>query len=734
MAQYRKGTVSLVNGSVTISGDIQFFTEEVQVGDLFIAVDDNTSYEIASVVNNTELTLTAPYGGVTRTGAAYVISRDFTPLYEIPYPSRGDIETTTVIKHAMMKLDSFVGDGIEAAEEAETSAIAAAGSASAAAASALAAAGSATAASTSASSASTSASTATTQAGNASTSASDADTSATSAATSASNASTSATDAANEAGDAAGSALESEHWAHYPEDSLVPEGNLTNEYSSYHYMKKAQVAASGVLRYAGSWDASSGSYPTTPVLGDFYKVSVAGTVSGIDYSVGDQIIYNGSGWDKIDNTEAVTSVAGKVGAVSLVIADVASLQSSLDGKASLSHSHGNAQITDLAWGKLTGIPSTFTPSTHTHDSLNIPDTRSTNPAPSTFVGHAVQTDFKLSSVVGLPGGSFAGVTTMQQWVYTGSGGPHHQFAFNADGMMYHRYANHSNDTWGSWRRTAEFESDYGFNAPGKIQTTAWDGAYSSALGVQIGVTSGEGYVHCYGSSSSYGALNIVGSAIKFNVAGWGNVLVLDSSGYVKPASWIQLGSAGIYNPGDYIKLQSPNGTLYQNTSGTTRGYVFHDSSYFGLLGTTGGWSLGIPHGSNGVHILSDDVRSNAYYGRTDSGKFFAPNEGSYTYGGWRVGGARGGWSGIALVDGGRIPTFMSNGVGVGIYWQTNGTWSFYDDGSYTFTTRPLHDYTSSQPYVRFASGAAASGGRITLSTAAPSGTPVNGDIWIQREA
>ena len=84
----------------------------------------------------------------------------------------------------------------------------------------------------------------------------------------------------------------------------------------------------GALVYKGTWDAST----NTPTLvssvgnqGDYYYVSVAGTthLNGItDWQVGDFAVFNGSIWQKIDNTDAVLSVNGQTGAVVLVAADV----------------------------------------------------------------------------------------------------------------------------------------------------------------------------------------------------------------------------------------------------------------------------------------------------------------------------------------------------------------------------------------------------------------------------
>ena len=84
----------------------------------------------------------------------------------------------------------------------------------------------------------------------------------------------------------------------------------------------------GALNYKGTWNAST----NTPTLvssvgakGDYYVVSVAGStnLNGItDWEVNDWAIFNGSVWEKVDNTDLVTSVNGQTGAVVLDAADV----------------------------------------------------------------------------------------------------------------------------------------------------------------------------------------------------------------------------------------------------------------------------------------------------------------------------------------------------------------------------------------------------------------------------
>lgn len=84
----------------------------------------------------------------------------------------------------------------------------------------------------------------------------------------------------------------------------------------------------GGVMYEGVWNAST----NTPAIvsgvgskGDYYVVSVAGSINidGIsDWKIGDWIIFNGTNWDKVDNTDAVSSVNGFTGAVSLTTANI----------------------------------------------------------------------------------------------------------------------------------------------------------------------------------------------------------------------------------------------------------------------------------------------------------------------------------------------------------------------------------------------------------------------------
>lgn len=86
----------------------------------------------------------------------------------------------------------------------------------------------------------------------------------------------------------------------------------------------------GQVTYQGTWNAST----NTPNVGDattkkghYYVTSVAGTYLGVSYEVGDWIISNGAEWQKVDNTDAVVSVFGRIGAVVANSSDYAAFYS-----------------------------------------------------------------------------------------------------------------------------------------------------------------------------------------------------------------------------------------------------------------------------------------------------------------------------------------------------------------------------------------------------------------------
>jgi hypothetical protein len=113
--------------------------------------------------------------------------------------------------------------------------------------------------------------------------------------------------------------------------NLTGGGTIADTDSILQAFGKVQNQISGLaggVTYQGTWNASTNTPTLTSSVGTkgyYYIVSVAGStnLNGItDWKIGDWAIFNGTTWDKVDNTDAVSSVNGFTGAVSLTTSNI----------------------------------------------------------------------------------------------------------------------------------------------------------------------------------------------------------------------------------------------------------------------------------------------------------------------------------------------------------------------------------------------------------------------------
>lgn len=103
----------------------------------------------------------------------------------------------------------------------------------------------------------------------------------------------------------------------------------TSSASTLYSSQKIDSLISGSLSYKGAWDADTNTPNISDATGtqnDYYKVSVAGTQDlgsgSIVFAVGDDVIHNGTVWERFGSSNAVDSVNGNVGAVVLDTDDI----------------------------------------------------------------------------------------------------------------------------------------------------------------------------------------------------------------------------------------------------------------------------------------------------------------------------------------------------------------------------------------------------------------------------
>jgi len=124
-------------------------------------------------------------------------------------------------------------------------------------------------------------------------------------------------------------------------------------------------SVAGGLSYQGTWNASTNTPTLTSsvgVNGYYYIVATAGStnLNGItDWQIGDWLMFNGSVWQKIDQSNLVTSVNGQTGAVVLTTTDIAegTNQYYLDSRARSAISAG----TGISYNSSTGVVTNAAP-------------------------------------------------------------------------------------------------------------------------------------------------------------------------------------------------------------------------------------------------------------------------------------------------------------------------------------------------------------------------------------
>lgn len=238
---YDQGTISLVQGSVTVIGVGTDFVSNTRSGDMFVG-PDGVIYEVANYANETTLAIKPAYKGPTISNTA--------DYFVIPINGYVKIAADR-LNRISLGMDSIDDDVAAAAG----SAAAAAGSAAAA----------------------------------------------IQARTAAEAAQTSALNSKNSAAASEASALSSKNASKTSEDNSLTYKNQA--VTARDQAVEAAAVVTGTISDRGNWSAAAGTYPAVPTESALWRVTVAGTVSGVVYRVGDNLIYSKTtgGFYKVTN-------------------------------------------------------------------------------------------------------------------------------------------------------------------------------------------------------------------------------------------------------------------------------------------------------------------------------------------------------------------------------------------------------------------------------------------------
>lgn len=303
-----------------------------------------------------------------------------------------------------------------------------------------------------------------------------------------------------------------QQWADAPLNAQVEAG----QYSAKHWAQQAQATVTGQLVYRGGHDASTGAYPANPFKGDYWKIAIAGTVSGVGLAAGDSIIYNGTAWDKIDSTDQVSSVAGRTGDVVLGKGDV--------GLGNVDNTPDSSKTVSAAWGVNLEFISNV--------NVNYPTTRVLR----TDTGAGAR--FLYAPILHIGGSD----TMWQMQVNHGTG----------DGTLSFRQG--YSGGWGAWLDVISSGNltthTAGRNGSGYLTPDSWiqfNGAY--------GLFSPTNSAHLYPNSGTYGSWMIQGSR-----NGWAGLEFSESNSSLMMAS----NTSGVHRHGYGWQWRWQDGSLYCN--------------------------------------------------------------------------------------------------------------------------------------------------------------------------
>ena len=154
-------------------------------------------------------------------------------------------------------------------------------------------------------------------------------------------------------------------WKNNATEKAVANGVATLDVNGKVVLTQIPDSVLSQLQYMGIHNFSS-SLPAATQKGQYWIASV----SGNGYIAGDWAVWNGTAFDKVDNTDAVATVAGRTGNVVLTKSDVG--LSLVDNTADSAKPVSTAQQTalnlkaNIASPTLTGVPTAPTASAGTN--------------------------------------------------------------------------------------------------------------------------------------------------------------------------------------------------------------------------------------------------------------------------------------------------------------------------------------------------------------------------------
>lgn len=399
------------------------------------------------------------------------------------------------------------------------------------------------------------------------------------------------------------------------------------------------ASVAGGLSYQGTWNAST----NTPTLasgvgvnGYYYIVSTAGSTNldGItDWQIGDWLMFNGTIWQKIDQSNLVTSVNGQTGAVSLTTTNINEGTNLyyLDSRARQALSAG----TGISYSTSTGVITNSSP-----DQIVGLTGAGTTSISGTYPNFTITSNDQYQGTVTSVAQSFTGgLISVSGSPITSSGTLALTVAGTSGGIPYFSSAS----TWATSAALAANSLVIGGGAGAAPSTTTTGTGVLTALGVNVG-TAGAFVVNggALGTPSSGTVTNLTGTA-SININGTVGATTPNTGAFTTlSATGVATFSAGtvsapaITTSGDTnTGIFFPAADTIAFTEGGAEAMRINSSGNVGIGTTSPGYKLevngnaststsGIVRSGNGIFVNSATISTSYTIGSGDNGMSAGP--------------------------------------------------------------------------------------------------------------
>jgi hypothetical protein len=356
----------------------------------------------------------------------------------------------------------------------------------------------------------------------------------------------------------------------------------------------------GGATYQGIWNATTNSPSLsdgTGVKGHYYVVSVAGTQNlgsgAISFDIGDWAIHNGTIYQKVDNTDAVSSVNGAIGAVVITTTGTTN-------RISISGATGLTPTIDIS-SSYVGQASITTLGTITTGVWNGTAIANANLANSSITVNGTSISLGASGTVTAAAGTLTG-TTLNSSVVSSS---LTSVGTIATGVWNGTTIAIANGGTGQTTATAAFDA----LAPSQ---TSNSGKYLTTNGTTVSwatVTSGVNALSAIGSSPNANAATISGTTLNLEPAStsFGGIITTGTQSITGQKTIVGTGASSATS--SFIVINSTPATLF-TVRNDGRVYVGSPSTAALAVSTSNAFLASVPNSaSNNVVAIFENQRS-----------------------------------------------------------------------------------------------------------------------------